>query len=167
METILIGEVIKPHGIKGELKIYPITHDPARFKRLSQVILTRGELIKHVPVQKVRLDSGLVYLILEGINTIEEAEAYRGWEVRIERSDVPPLQEGWYYFELEGMEVYEQGIFLGTLISVLETGANDVYLIRGPQGEFYIPALKTVVKDVDVAGKRMEVTLPPGLLEDE
>lgn len=167
MDTVLIGEILKAHGVKGELKVYPLTHDPSRFKKLSRVILTQKEKTCSFPVSTARAQGGMVYLALEGISSAEEAEKYRGWEVRIDQSEVPPLKTGWYHFELEGMDVYAGEEHLGTLVSVMETGANDVYLVRGKRGEICIPALKSVVKTVDVPGKRMEVVLPPGLLEDD
>lgn len=165
MEDVLIGEVLRPHGFSGELKIYPLTTDPARFLKLQGVIFRCGQLEKNFKIITARVQMGLVFLTVEGIDGIDQAEKYRGWEVVIDRSDVPPLQEGWYYFELEGMQVYEEDVLLGTLSSVLETGANDVYLVKGAKGEICIPALKSVVLKVDVEGRRMDVVLPPGLLE--
>ncbi|WP_206812241.1 ribosome maturation factor RimM [Paradesulfitobacterium ferrireducens] len=167
MDEVLVGVVVKPHGVKGELKIYPQTHDPMRFKRLREVVLTDGAAKYRFAVKRASVQPGFVYLALDGIESMDEGEKYRGWEVRIDRSEVPPLQEGWYYFELEGLQVYERERFLGTLTKVLETGANDVYLVNGPLGEICVPALKRVVKKVDVPGRRMEVELPPGLMDDE
>ncbi len=168
MKTVVIGEIVKPHGIKGELRVYPLTHDPSRFKKLSQVTLMKGGQSRLFSVIGARVQSGMVYLSLDGISSIEDVEKYRGWEIHIDPSEVQPLPEGeWYHFELEGMAVYEGETHLGTLTSVLETGANDVYLVNGKKGEICIPALKSVVKKVDVPNKRMEVVLPPGLLEDD
>ena len=167
MDEVLVGEILKAHGVKGELKVYPLTHDPRRFIHLQEVILTKGERHKRVKVLGVRVQPDFVYLTLDEINSMDEAEKYRGWEVRIDRSEVPPLKEGWYYFELEGLQVYDGERYLGTLTQVLETGANDVYLVKGPQGEICIPALKSVVKKVDIPGRRMDVILPPGLVEDD
>lgn len=165
MDEVLIGEVLRSHGLKGELKIYPLTHNPERFRKLDEVLLVKGAAHKRFPVRSVRMQKDFVFLSLEGISDAEEAACFQGWEVRIDRSQVIPLAEGWYYFELEGMEVFEGAAYLGTLIQVIQTGANDVYLVKGPRGEICIPALKSVVKKVDVAAKRMEVILPPGLLE--
>lgn len=165
MDEVLIGEVLRPHGFSGELKIYPLTTDPARFLKLKEIILRCGMLEKPFKIISARVQMDLVFLIVEGIEGIDQAEKYRGWEVLIDRSEVPPLKEGWYYFELEGMQVYEGDVLLGTLSSVLETGANDVYLVKGPKGEICVPALKSVVLHVDVEGRRMDVKLPPGLLE--
>lgn len=165
MDEVLIGEVLRPHGFAGELKIYPLTTDPKRFLKLQKIILRRGEIEQRFKVMTARVQMNIVFLSVEGIDSIDQAEKYRGWEVRIDRSEVPPLQEGWYYFELEGMQVYEGEVLLGTLAQVLETGANDVYLVKGTKGEICIPALKSVVQHVDVSGRRMDVILPPGLLE--
>jgi len=165
LDEVLVGEVLRSHGIRGEFKIYPITHDPQRFQELREVILVKGEVRKRFTVNRVRVQPDYVFLALEGITTIEQANNFQGWEVRIDRSEVPPLAEGWYYFELEGMKVYEGPNCLGTIAQVIKTGANDVYLVKGSQGELCIPALKSVVKNVSVVEKRMDVVLPPGLLE--
>ncbi|WP_425807256.1 ribosome maturation factor RimM [Desulfitobacterium sp. Sab5] len=167
MNEVLIGEVIKPHGVQGEFKVYPITENPQRFKKLKKVILEHNEMIQAFNILKARVQPDGVYLTLEGIATREEAEKLRGFSVKIDRADVPPLKEGWYYFELEGMQVFDGEECLGILTQVLETGANDVYLVKGERGEICIPALKSVVKKVDVPGRRMDVELPPGLLEDD
>ncbi|AFV03162.1 16S rRNA processing protein RimM [Dehalobacter sp. UNSWDHB] len=168
MESILIGEVLKPQGIKGEIKVYPITDNTERFRDLKEIYLSDGKTEKKIHVQGVRIDpKGIVFLTLEGIATREDAEKIRGFEVRLDRSEIPPLQDRWYYFELEGMQVYENDILLGTLIRVQETGSNDIYIVRGEKTEFCVPALKNVVKKVDVPAKRMDVILPPGLLDDE
>lgn len=166
METIIIGEVVKPQGVQGELKVYPITDDPSRFKQLKKVLLSDGNITQSFKVNSVRIDpQGLVFMTLEGINSREEVEKYRGYLVKIERSQVPPLENRWYYFELEGMKVYENEVLLGTLTKVIATGANDVYIVKDKEREILIPALKTVVKNVDVPSKRMDVILPPGLLD--
>ncbi|HVJ47898.1 ribosome maturation factor RimM [Desulfitobacterium sp.] len=167
MNEVLIGEVIKPHGVQGELKVYPITSNPQRFKSLEKVILEQAGVIRTFKVLKARVQQDEVYLTLEGIETREEAEKLRGVAVKIDRTDVPPLKEGWYYFELEGMQVFEGEVCLGVLTQVIETGSNDVYLVKGEKGEICVPALKSVVKKVDVPGRRMEVELPLGLLEDD
>lgn len=167
MNEVLIGEVVKPHGVQGEIKVYPITENPQRFKKLKKVILEHHGRTQAFNIVKARVQPDGVYLTLEGIVTREAAEKLRGFNVKIDRADVPPLKEGWYYFELEGMRVFDGEVYLGILTQVLETGANDVYLVKGERGEVCIPALKTVVKKVDVPGRRMDVELPPGLLEDD
>lgn len=166
MDSVIIGEVLKPQGVQGELKVYPITDDPARFQQLKKIMVSDGKTTDTLRINSVRIDpKGLVFLTIEGISTREEAEKYRGYTVKIDLTEVPPLKDRWYYFELEGMLVYENDELLGTLTKVLETGANDVYLVSSEEREILVPALKTVVKNVDVPGKRMDVILPPGLLD--
>jgi len=166
VDSIIIGEVLKPQGIQGELKVYPITDDPTRFKQLKKVLISDGKTTESLSIKAVRVDpKGLVFLTVEGINTREEAEKYRGFTIRVKLADVPPLKDRWYYFELEGMKVYENDVLLGTLTKVLATGANDVYIVKDNDREILVPALKTVVKNVDVPKKRMDVVLPPGLLD--
>lgn len=166
MEQVLIGEILRPHGVQGELKVYPITADAHRFANLKRVFLRSGLEEKSLEIQSARVHDGFVYVHFAGVNNIDAAEKIRGFKIYIDRGDVPPLDEGWYYFELEGMQVYEGDVCLGTLMQILETGANDVYVVRGGKGEICIPALKSVVKKVDVPGRRMDVELPPGLLDD-
>jgi len=165
-DDVLIGEVLRPQGFSGELKIYPLTTDAARFLKLQEVTFKcSGGIKTKLKILSARLHMDLVFLKIEGIERSDQAEKYRGCEVLINRSEVPPLQEGWYYFELEGMQVYERDVLLGTLSQVLETGANDVYLVKGTKGDICVPALKSVVLQVDVEGRRMDVKLPLGLLE--
>lgn len=166
MNSIIIGEVVKAQGIQGEIKVYPITDDPTRYKQLKKVTLSDGRVSTSFRINSVRIDpKGMVFLNLEGITTREDAEKYRGYTVEVDRSQVVPLKERWYYFELEGMKVYEDDIMLGVLTKVIATGANDVYVVKGAEREILVPALKSVVKNVDVPGKRMDVALPPGLLD--
>ncbi|AGA70063.1 16S rRNA processing protein RimM [Desulfitobacterium dichloroeliminans LMG P-21439] len=167
MDKVLIGEVIKPHGVQGEIKVHPLTGNPKRFKKLQEVILVRNQLQRRLKVLNAKVQESEIYLTLEGVNSRDEADKLRGWAIKVDRSEVPPLEEGWYYFELEGMQVYEGETLLGTLTRVIETGANDVYLVKGNEREVCVPALKTVVKRVDVPGRRMEVELPLGLLDGE
>jgi 16S rRNA processing protein RimM len=163
--TVLIGQVLKPRGLKGELKVYPLTDDPRRFLALGEVTLRGGGTEEVLSVrQAVAGDGKMVYLTLAGIGSQEAAAKYRGFEVRVPRAQAAPLAPGrWYYYELEGMDVFDGGVWLGKLERILETGANDVYIVRGGAGEICVPALKTVVRRVDVPGRRMDVDLPPGL----
>ncbi|MDR0434228.1 MAG: ribosome maturation factor RimM [Gracilibacteraceae bacterium] len=163
-ETVLIGEVLKPVGLKGELKVYPLTDDPQRFLALTEVILRGGGTDEVRALLRARVDGKMAYLTLAGIDSVEAAACRRGFEVRAPRAQSTPLPPGrWHYYELEGMDVYDNGVWLGKLERILATGANDVYIVRGTGGEICVPALKTVVRRVDVPGRRMDVDLPPGL----
>ncbi|MCL1916891.1 MAG: ribosome maturation factor RimM [Peptococcaceae bacterium] len=162
---VLVGRVAKPQGIAGEIKVYPLTDDVNRFCRLREVILTRDDRAEIHRLVRARVDQGYAFLTLEGVDSRDLAERYRGCDVRIHHRDVPPLKDRWYYFELEGMQVYEHDVLLGTLAKVLETGANDVYVVQGKFGDICVPALKSVVMNVDVEKRRMDVVLPVGLAD--
>ncbi|MDR3270791.1 MAG: ribosome maturation factor RimM [Peptococcaceae bacterium] len=168
METVLIGRVTRAQGVHGELRVTPFTYDPKRYEELREVILQAdAQTRRRFAVHQAKVQADAVYLALEGIHDRNLAETFRGWEVRIDRKDVRPLAEGWYYFELEGLRVYDREDDLGVLKQVVATGANDVYVVEGPRGQVCVPALKSVVQEVDLAQGVMRVMLPPGMLEDD
>lgn len=162
-ELIKIGQVINTHGYKGGLKIYPLTDDPHRFFDLQRVFIDQNQYT----VVQVQLHQKFVLLTLQEITDMNEAEKLKNFYVEIPREEVRPLPEGSYYiFELVGLPVYENGQMLGTLANVLHTGSNDVYVVQTPEGkEFYLPALKSVITQIDLEAGRIEVKVPPGLLD--
>ena len=165
---ITIGKVIKPFGVKGEMKIEPLTDFPERFTGLLRVYLVspRGKELA-CEVRSVRYAGGTPYLLLSGYDSPEDAKALNGWFIKVPEAEVMPLPEGSYYwFELIGMEVLsESGEKLGTIVEVFETGSNDVYVMKRGGKEVYIPATKEIVKQVDRKAKRMVIHLMDGLME--
>ena len=165
-ERFQVGVIAGTHGVKGDVKVFPTTDDPKRFRKLKKVILTvRGQDEVH-EVSGVKFQEKFVILHLSGIESPEEAQRYRRIPLMIKREDAMPLKEGRYYIaDLIGMQVSEEdGSFLGELTDVLETGANDVYEIRTPEGkEILIPVIDECIKDVNVEKAAMTVHLLPGL----
>ena len=165
---ITIGKALKPWGLKGEVKVQPITDFPERFSKLTSVSLTSpaGKTIT-CAVQSVRYAGGVPYLLFQGYDTPEKAKAISGWFIQIPQEDALPLPEGRYYwFELIGMDVFtEAGEQLGTIVDVFETGSNDVYVMKHGKREVYIPATAEVVKQIDRNEKRMVIHLMDGLME--
>jgi 16S rRNA processing protein RimM len=165
---ITIGKVLKPFGVKGEMKIEPLTDFPARFKELGRVFLVSaaGKELASV-VTSVRYANGVPFLTFSGYDTPEKAKALNGWFVKVPREEAVPLQEGSYYwFDLIGMEVFsEEGEKLGTITDIFETGSNDVYVMKRGRKEIYLPATREVIKEVDVAAKKMVIHLVDGLME--
>ena len=161
-----VGVIASTHGVRGEVKVFPTTDDPARFHRLKKVFLTfRGTTSEHT-VSAVRLQGKFVILHLSGIDSPEEARLYRNLPLMIDRADAMPLPEGrWYIPDLIGMKVLEEdGSVLGTLTDVLQTGANDVYEVRTGDGEsILIPAIRDCILEVSVEEQVMTVHLLPGL----
>lgn len=156
MDYLRIGLVVKPQGIKGELKIMPMTDDPNRFKGLKQVYVEQGKehVIRSIANVSVRNDA--IIITVEGIETREAAEAMRGKYLCVDRQNAVKLPDGRYFVvDLIGCTVEDtNGTNLGKLNDVYETGANDVYTIKGKRS-LMVPALKKLIKSVDIANKRM------------
>jgi 16S rRNA processing protein RimM len=165
---ITIGKVVKPFGVKGEMRIEPMTDFPERFKGLVRVYLVSpsGKEVA-CEVRSVRNAGSILFIQLTGYDSPEKARSINGWLIKIPEEEAVPLPEGTYYwFELIGMEVIsESGEKLGTIVDVFETGSNDVYVMKKGRKETYIPATKEIVKQVDRNAKRMVIHLMDGLME--
>lgn len=164
---LVVGRVLKPHGVRGEVRVEPLTNDPARFKQLTHVYVGERDP-RRVTVDSVRFHQGWVLLRLGGYPTRTEAELLRDELLQVTEAEAVPLEEGEYYlYQLEGLAVYtEEGAHLGRLTNVLETGANNVFVVQGPAGELLIPDIPDVVRDVDIEGGRLVIRPLPGLLGD-
>lgn len=147
---LLIGQAVKPQGVRGEVKVLPATDDVERFCDLENVFLDeKGEICKKV--ESARTREGFAYVKLEGVDDRDEAECLRGCSLYIDRAHAVPLPEGRYYIsDLIGMRVQDEtGAELGRLSDVMQAGGNDVYEVAGAR-TFRFPALKRVLKGVDV-----------------
>ena len=156
---LAIGQVVKPQGVRGEVKVKPLTDDPRRFLDLTQVLMRDGEAYQPRAIGCTRVHDGFAYLQFEGAQDREAAEALRGMLLFVDRANAVPLDEDTNYIvDLVGCEVFDtQQKPIGTLAEVLQPGANDVYVIHTPKGELMIPALKRVVPVVDVAARRIVI----------
>lgn len=167
MEQFLqVGIISSTHGIKGEVKVFPTTDDAARFKKLKKVFLDTGAGQIELEVQGVRFFKQFVIVKFKGIDNINDVEKYKGKSLYVSRQDAVRLEENEYYIaDLIGMEVCtEEGPF-GTLKDVMETGANEVYIIDSEaHGEVLIPAIRQCILDVDIEGKKMTIRLMDGLV---
>ena len=173
-EYLQIGEIVKPQGIRGEVKLRAMTSDMDRYARLETVYLKEGG--KYVPhkVRKGRSYDGFAFLQLEGVNDHNQAELLRGTEVYVDREHAVELDEDENFIcDLEGLEAYDtQGNHIGTLREVLTPNQIcDVYVFDTPRGEMMIPALRRVVKEVDLDEEKIildESVLPEvAVWEDE
>ena len=158
---VAVGFVTAPRGLRGELTVVPLTDFPERFQPGAQ-LWARGTAYT---VRHTRTHRGRLLVELEGIESRTEAEALRDVLLEVPEQELPPLAEDQYFrFDVVGMEVVdESGRALGRLDEVLETGANDVYIVRDDSGELLIPAIDSVIKRVDVKGRRMVVAPLAGL----
>lgn len=151
MESFLsIGEIINTHGIKGEVKVYPLTDDIKRFKNLKKVFINGEE--KNILGCKFK--NKFVVLKIEGIDSIEEANRYRNKYLEIKKENAVKLPEGSYFIAdlVECTVVDEEGNTIGNMKDVMETGSNDVYVVQGEK-EVLIPAIKQVVTNIDIENK--------------
>ena len=158
-EYLLIGEVLRPQGVKGQVKVRPDTDDPERFLDLNQVFLKQGDGYTATPVADVSVRDDGVYLRLQNAQTRDEAEKQRGWMLYIDREHARPLAENETFIcDLIGCKAVDtQGHEIGVVQDVLQPGGNDVYVIKTPKGEMLLPALKHVVPVIDVKNGIMTV----------
>lgn len=166
-----VGCVATTHGIRGEVKVYPTTEESQRFKKYKEVLLKEPKGQKEprsMHIESVKFFKKMVIVKFKECGTMEDAELLRGAELYVSREKAVPLSENEYYIaDLIGMHVdSDEGVALGVLDDVMQTGANDVYVVKREDGkEILLPAIKECVKSVDVKGRHMTVHLMPGLVE--
>lgn len=168
MEDLLkVGVITTTHGVRGEVKVFPTTDEAERFLELDYVLLDTGRELKRLEIQNVKFFKNLAILKFKGIDNINDIEMYKGRDLWIPREEGQELSEGEYYVaDLIGMDVLlEDGTVFGTLKDVMETGANDVYVIdTKDKGEVLLPAIRECILDVNVEENTMTVHLMKGLL---
>jgi len=156
---VVIGRVGAPHGIGGDVRVIPLTDFPERFAKLREVMV--GDELLHIARMKPQGKNFLMQF--REYPAREEARRLTGRLLTVARADAAPLEEGEYYvFDIVGLSVYDETeTLLGTVENVIRTGSNDVYAVRCTDGrELLVPALRSVVRKIDIAGGRMDVCLP-------
>ena len=165
-DFLLIGRVAGAHGIKGALKIFSFAESPSVFDSGSLIHLrgNRGGEESYT-VRWVKSHGKGVLLSLEGVDDRTQAESLIGAELFIEKKLLPELEEGTHYwFDIIGLSVYTKDTeYIGQITSIIPTGSNDVYVVQDEDKEILVPALESVVIDIDLKKKRMTVDLPEGL----
>lgn len=167
-ELLQVGVITTTHGVHGEVKVFPTTDDPARFKKLKQVILDTGKDKIELEIAGVKFFKNLVILKFKGIDDINDVEKYRKKSLYVTRENAVKLKKNEYFIaDLIGLKVSsDEGEDLGQISDVLQTGANDVYVIsKDGADELLVPAIRECIKNVDVEGGTMEIHLLPGLRE--
>ena len=168
--SLTIGEIVAPFGLAGEMKVRLETDFPERFDKLREVCVRRSEEEAQLyAVENTRPHKGQILLRLRGIASIEDAEKLRNTFLQVRPKDAVHLPKNEYYiYDLIGCEVFNHdGRSLGRLNSVLRGGGNDVYVIGEGKAEVLLPAIKEVVREVDLTRRRIVVTPTPGLLPGE
>lgn len=163
-----VGVIANTHGIKGEVKVYPTTDNINRFNDLKAVILDTGKEHIELEVQGVKYFKNMVILKFKGIDNINDIERYKGKDLLVTRENAVPLEKNEYYIaDLIDMEVYRKdGSRLGVLNDVMQTGANDVYVIVLEDGrELLLPNIDQCILDVNIEEKKMTVHVLEGLMD--
>ena len=167
MENLLqVGVITTTHGIRGEVKVFPTTDDPRRFEELPSILLDTGKELCELEIQRVKYFKQFVILKFRDVDDINEIEPYKGKSLYVTRDMAVPLEENEYYIaDLIGMDVFlEDGSLFGRIKDVLETGANDVYIVQTQEKEVLIHAIKDCILQVDVESNKMVIHLMKGLV---
>jgi 16S rRNA processing protein RimM len=158
---VAVGRVLSPWGLRGDLKVEPLAEQPELAPN-ARVNVGGEERV----IERSRRGGRLLYVKLSGIDDRDAAEALRGRYLQVPESSLEPLEPGRYYrFQLIGLTVRStDGEVLGRVSRVDAQPANDVFVVQGPLGEFLVPAVDEIVRDIDVKGRTMTIEVVPGLL---
>lgn len=167
-EFFQIGVISSTHGVRGEVKVFPTTDDVRRFKKCKEVLLDTGKERMTLEIEGVKFFKQFAILKFKGIDTLDEVEKYKGKSLLVPRKDAVRLRRDEYFIaDLIGVEIFdEKEQKIGVLKDVLETGANDVYVIQMDDGrELLLPAIKQCVLEVKVEERYMRIHILDGLLD--
>ncbi len=170
VEEVNIGLILGPFGVKGELKIMPLIDDANKLAELKEVLIGKeNEESEMYEITRIRVHKTLVIIKLKGVSSREDSIPFKNAYLRIPRDQLKELGEDQFYImDLQGIEVSTtKGVKLGILADVIETPANDIYLIQGDNRKYLIPAVKDIIKSVDIENKKMEIEPIEGLLDLE
>ena len=163
-----IGVITRTHGVHGEVKVFPMTDDVMRFKKLKKTLLENGSGHIELECESAKFFRQFVILKFKGYDTPESMEKYRGKGLFVTRSDaVKPGKDEYFIADLIGIEAADEELGIsGTITDVIETGANDVYEIKLDDGrQLLLPAIKQCVLSVDTKAKKMKIHVLDGLLD--
>lgn len=166
-DMLQVGVITQTHGIRGEVKVYPTTDDINRFDELKKAYIDSKDGLVPVKISGVRYFKNLVILKFKGINNINDVEQYKKCPLLIDREDAVELEEGEFFItDIIGLDVItDEEKLLGKVKDVLQTGANDVYIVENDKKEeILIPAIKQCILNVDLENKKMKVHLLEGLI---
>lgn len=165
MPQIEIGKIVNTHGLRGHIKVEPWCDGIETFEFLKRVYL--NDIIYEI--ESVKQQKNLFLLKLKNIDSVENAEKLKNMIIFANEDEMPPLPEGVFYIrDIMGLSVYDGERFIGEIVDWIETGANNVYVIKRPKGkDVLIPAIDSVIKDIDIENKKMSVNMMEGLMEDD
>lgn len=167
-DLLLIGKVVRPHGLAGVLRIKSYARSEESFLNARTIFLKPGSgETRECAVLSVKPHKNIHLMKLKGLRSLEEAEKYRGAEILIRRDSLTrENEEEYFWHELIGLRVYlKKGEYVGTIKHILPTGGNDIYVVHEGEKEFLIPAIHEVVEEIDLANNRMIISEMEGLLD--
>lgn len=164
-----VGQILKPHGVRGEVKVYPLTDDCKRYSKLKKVYTTKDDAnFSEIEIESVKYVKEFPIVKLKGIDTVNDAEKLRQEYIYVDRENAVKLPEGSYFIaDLIGMKVITDiGEDLGEVVSVFPTGSNDVYEVKSPnyKKNILLPAIKDVILDINIESREMKVHILEGLI---
>lgn len=166
-EYFEIGQIVNTSGLKGVMKVKPFTDDITKFSNLKTIYVSIKKELKEFEIEQARFSKNMVFLKLKGIDTVEQAEDYRNLYLKIKRNKDEKLEKDSYYIvDILGCKIItDEGKELGNIADVFSTGSNDVYVVKDELGkQVLLPAIKDVIKKVDISNKVITVHLLEGLL---
>ena len=166
-EYLEIGQIVNTFGIKGKVKVVPFTDDITQFDTLKQIYIEKRKNLELFEIEKSNYHKNMIILKLKGIDTPEQAESLRNCYIKINRKDGRKLPEGTYFIvDLIGLDVYtDEEKLLGTLEDIYNAGSSDIYVVRTSEGkQILLPAIKDVIKKVDIENKKVIVHIIEGLI---
>lgn len=167
MRYFEVGKIVNVQGVKGEVRVLPMTDDPDCFTKMKEAEIFFGDASHKREVERARAHKQFIIIKFKDIHNRNQAESLRGGMLKITKEQtLPPGEDEYYIGDLYDMEVFTlEGEFLGVLVDILQTGANDVYVVQEADKKVLIPAIKQCINRVNVSEKKMYVTLLEGLRE--
>jgi 16S rRNA processing protein RimM len=165
---LVLGRILKPSGVHGEVKMTSWADNPALFRNLTECWIGPSDgTRRRMAVEAVRVQGRSAFLKLQGVDSLEAAEPFAGSEVAIPRAAAPELPDGSYYHaDLLGLAVTDGKRPLGEVVEILETPAHDVFVVRAPAGEWMLPATRMHIRRIDVGARMIEIEPMEGLIDE-
>lgn len=166
-EYFELGQIVNHFGIKGMVKVNPFTDDISQFETLEFILVEKAGKLLKMQIEETKYSKSQVLLRLKGIETVEEAEKYRGCYIKIARKDAKKLPKDTYFIaDLIGLQVYtDENVLLGKVEDIYNAGANDIYVVKSEDGkQILLPGISEVLKQIDLEQEKITVHLIKGLV---
>lgn len=167
-DKVRVGQIVNTQGLRGEVRIYPLTNNKERFEELKDVYLEDRTNLR-LEIEKVRYKNQLVILKFKGLDSINDVEKFKNKFILIGKEDIKELPEDTYYiFDLVGLDAYEEdNTYIGKLVDVIQNSAQDLYVVehKDNKKKIHIPAVKEFIKEIDIEKNIIKVKLIEGMIE--